>query len=122
MNGKLKKFKKAILLVSFLSASFILFNGCKKSEPQTSRTTAESKEKVAEYAADEHAATMVRTEGEVASAEVEQTICPVMGNPIDKQYFTEYRGKKVYFCCPACKPEFEYNPEKYLAKLPQFKQ
>jgi YHS domain-containing protein len=50
----------------------------------------------------------------------EQTICPVMGGKINKDIFTEYKGKKVYFCCPACKPEFEKNPEKYIDKLPQF--
>ena len=51
----------------------------------------------------------------------QQTTCPVMGLPINKDLFTVYKGKKVYFCCPGCKPEFEKNPEKYLAKLPQFK-
>jgi YHS domain-containing protein len=51
----------------------------------------------------------------------EQTTCPVMeGQPINKAVFTEYKGKKVYFCCESCKPEFEKNPEKYLGKLPQF--
>lgn len=50
-----------------------------------------------------------------------QTHCPVMGNPIDKKVFTEYRGKKVYFCCPACIEQFLAEPEKYLDKLPQFK-
>ncbi len=51
----------------------------------------------------------------------EQTTCPVMGSAINKDIFTEYKGKKVYFCCAGCKPEFEKNPEKYLGKLPQFK-
>ncbi len=51
-----------------------------------------------------------------------QKICPVMGGAINKDVFTMYKGKKVYFCCPGCKPEFEKNPEKYLAKLPQFKE
>lgn len=55
------------------------------------------------------------------AASIEQTICPVMAGPIDKNVFVEYKGKKVYFCCPACKGEFEKNPEKYIAKLPQFK-
>jgi YHS domain-containing protein len=50
----------------------------------------------------------------------EQTICPVMGNPIDKNIFVEYQGKKVYFCCKGCPDIFKANPEKYLAKLPQF--
>jgi len=51
-----------------------------------------------------------------------QKICPVMGGAINKDFFTIYKGKKVYFCCPGCKPEFEKDPEKYLAKLPQFKE
>ncbi len=55
-----------------------------------------------------------------AAAAAEQTLCPVMDKPIDKQYKTEYKGKTVYFCCPACKPEFDKDPEKYIAKLPQF--
>jgi len=57
----------------------------------------------------------------VISAAVEQTICPVMEGPVNKKIFTEYQGKKVYFCCPSCKADFEKNPEKYLPKLPQFK-
>jgi Cu(I)/Ag(I) efflux system membrane fusion protein len=52
----------------------------------------------------------------------EQTVCPVMGDKINKEIFMEYKGKKVYFCCPECKPKFEKDPEKYLANLPQFKQ
>lgn len=55
-----------------------------------------------------------------AKAEIEQTICPVMSSPIDKNVFVVYQGKKVYFCCTNCKAEFEKNPEKYLSKLPQF--
>ena len=48
----------------------------------------------------------------------EQTVCPVSGKPIDKQYSTVYKGKTVYFCCPKCKPMFEKEPEKYTDKLP----
>lgn len=51
----------------------------------------------------------------------QQTLCPVMGGPIDEQYFIEYKGKKVYFCCPGCDKLFLAEPEKYLDKLPQFK-
>ena len=62
------------------------------------------------------------TKAELPADEIgQQTTCPVMGLPIDKDLFTVYKGKKVYFCCPGCKPEFEKDPEKYLAKLPQFK-
>jgi Cu(I)/Ag(I) efflux system membrane fusion protein len=51
----------------------------------------------------------------------EQTLCPVMDNPINKDVFVEYKGKKVYFCCPGCDDAFLKEPEKYLDKLPQFK-
>ncbi len=50
----------------------------------------------------------------------EQTQCPVMGGPINKDYFIEYQGEKVYFCCPGCDELFLDNPEQYLDKLPQF--
>lgn len=60
--------------------------------------------------------------GQQAAADtVEQTLCPVMKAPINKDIFVEYEGKKVYFCCPGCPEEFTKNPEKYLADLPQFK-
>ena len=52
---------------------------------------------------------------------IEQTLCPIMGGQIDKKYFTVYKGKKVYFCCPGCEEKFNENPELYLDKLPQFK-
>jgi YHS domain-containing protein len=46
-----------------------------------------------------------------------QTRCPVTGNPIDKQYFADYNGKRVYFCCPACPATFKEDPDKYMKKL-----
>jgi Cu(I)/Ag(I) efflux system membrane fusion protein len=52
---------------------------------------------------------------------IEQTHCPIMGGPIDKNVFIEYQGKKVYFCCPGCEETFLKDPEKYLDKLPQFR-
>jgi YHS domain-containing protein len=45
-----------------------------------------------------------------------------MGGAINKEIFTEYKGEKVCFCCPACKPEFEKDPNKYISRLPQFNQ
>jgi YHS domain-containing protein len=55
------------------------------------------------------------------SAKIKQATCPVMGGAINENIFTEYQGKKVYFCCPPCADKFKANPEQYLAKLPQFK-
>ena len=43
-----------------------------------------------------------------------QTICPVMGNPINKEIFVDYQGKRAYFCCKGCIPEFNKDPEKYM--------
>jgi len=44
---------------------------------------------------------------------------------IDEEEFSEYEGKKVYFCCGTCKKSFDASP-KYIIKvagdtLPQFK-
>lgn len=47
----------------------------------------------------------------------EQTICPVTGEPIDKKVFTDYKGKRIFFCCADCIKEFKKDPEKYMKKL-----
>lgn len=43
-----------------------------------------------------------------------QTTCPVSGDPIDPRVFTEFEGKKVYFCCSMCIGTFKADPAKYL--------
>jgi len=48
---------------------------------------------------------------------ITQTICPVMGNPINKDIYTDYKGKRVYFCCNACVGTFNKDPEKYMKKM-----
>lgn len=47
----------------------------------------------------------------------EQTICPVMGAPINKNLYGDHKGERVYFCCMACPPQFEKNPQKYINKM-----
>lgn len=42
--------------------------------------------------------------------------CPVTGDQFTIAKDTvhaEYKGKHVYFCCPACKKSFDKDPEKY---------
>ncbi len=52
---------------------------------------------------------------------VANTVCPVMPDmKADPAIFTDYEGKRVYFCCRNCKAAFAKNPEKYLPRLPQF--
>jgi len=116
MNAKKKQLITMLLLAGLLLAGSVFVYGCKKSEPApaapAARTApaAPTAAKVAEDAA-----------SQVVKA-VEQTECPVMGGAINKAIFTEYKGKKVYFCCEPCKEKFEAAPEQYIAKLPQFKQ
>ncbi len=77
---------------------------------------------IAGTAKDAAADAQTKTETSVAAAG-EQTTCPVMvGKPIDKNLFVEYKGKKVYFCCKGCIAEFNKDPEKYVKLLPQFQQ
>lgn len=46
-----------------------------------------------------------------------QTKCPVMGGDIDPNIYTEYRGRRVYFCCRQCVGEFAKNPGRFASKL-----
>jgi len=96
------KSEKARIVIGFVLTTLLLIStfmitGCKKTQPAA---PVEIKD--------------------VASTETEQTTCPVMGGAINTNYFTEYKGKKVYFCCPSCIAVFEKEPEKYISKLPQF--
>jgi YHS domain-containing protein len=46
-----------------------------------------------------------------------QTTCPVMGGQIDKKLCVDYKGKRIYVCCPGCIDSVKNNPEKYIRKL-----
>jgi len=88
----------ALALIIFLMVGAFLLTGCKKkSEPVAPAGTKQ-----------------------VVSEATEQTTCPVMGGAINKKLYTEYKEKKVYFCCAGCKEKFDADPEKYISKLPQF--
>ena len=105
------------IVTSLLLGGLIMLNGCKKSEPAPSETSTET----VQHQGHEQIAKMEESAETVAAA-IEQTTCPIMDSPINKALYTEYKGKKVYFCCPGCKEKFEQEPEKYIAKLPQFSQ
>ena len=49
--------------------------------------------------------------------EANQTKCPVLGSPINKNTYVDSQRKRIYFCCPPCIEEFEKNPEKYMEQL-----
>lgn len=52
-----------------------------------------------------------------ALAEMVQDKCPVMGYQPNAELYTDYKGKRIYFCCASCPEEFKKDPEKYLKKL-----
>jgi YHS domain-containing protein len=118
MNSTNLKIWTMLLVAVVLSVGLLMINGCKKSEPESAETSMGTMEG---HEGHEHPAMETESSDETAAA-TEQKICPVMENPIDKDVFVEYQGKKVYFCCPECKAKFNADPEKYIAKLPQFKQ
>jgi YHS domain-containing protein len=52
-------------------------------------------------------------------ASPEQELCPVLGHPVDRTAYVDYRGVRIYFCCHLCTPKFLADPERYLPNLPQ---
>lgn len=46
-----------------------------------------------------------------------QTECPVLGGPIDKNLFVDYKGKRIYVCCAGCIETVNADPEKFLKIL-----
>jgi YHS domain-containing protein len=55
--------------------------------------------------------------GRIDSAPAAQTACPVMGFEIDREIFTDFKSKRIYFCCPACPPEFRKDPNSHMAEM-----
>lgn len=45
--------------------------------------------------------------------------CPVSGKDIVKDASVEYKGAKVYFCCPGCPDAFKGDTAKYASKANQ---
>ncbi len=109
------------IMIATLFGGLALLNGCKKSEPVApAPSSSGTMQSTQGHEGHDHTA-MADNTGEQVAAEVEQTTCPVMGGAINKDIFVEYKGKKVYFCCPGCEEQFNKEPEKYIAQLPQFK-
>jgi YHS domain-containing protein len=143
MKERRTKIGTMLLVTGLLIVGLIVQNGCKKSGPASPQTSAETMQEMhghegheheeheghegheghehEGHEGHEHMAMKTEPAKEIVSA-AEQTTCPIMGGAIDKAVFVEYQGKKVYFCCPGCEGKFEAEPEKYVVKLPQFKQ
>ncbi len=52
-----------------------------------------------------------------------QTTCPVSGEKLaEKEIFTDYEGRRIYFCCKKCRGTFNEDPQKFLKKMDQTSQ
>lgn len=98
--------------VVLLAAVSLLATGCGKEEPTgptstPAGTTAPSKTP----------ATPPAKAADAEAVQITQKLCPVMGGEIDKSIYTDYEGRRVYFCCEMCVDTFKNDPAKYLKKL-----
>ncbi|WP_029897630.1 YHS domain-containing protein [Desulfohalovibrio reitneri] len=55
--------------------------------------------------------------GTAMAKEMVQEKCPIMGYQPNEKLYTDYKGKRIYFCCPSCPEQFKKDPEKYMQKL-----
>jgi YHS domain-containing protein len=47
-----------------------------------------------------------------------QATCPVSGKKLEsKTVYTDYQGRRVYFCCQGCIGKLDADPQTYLKKL-----
>lgn len=54
---------------------------------------------------------------ELATASEETILCPVMPDKkIDRAFFVDYQGSRVYLCCNTCVKVFKKRPERYMKK------
>jgi uncharacterized membrane protein/YHS domain-containing protein len=65
------------------------------------------------------AQTIIENAAASSQAETGNMFCPVMTDEeIDPNFFSIYKGRKVYLCCKRCRTKFEADPEAYIANLP----
>ncbi len=46
-----------------------------------------------------------------------QELCPIMGGKINKKVYKDYKGHRVYFCCPGCDKPFMEDPDGHIGKM-----
>ncbi len=65
----------------------------------------------------EQVAEVVQTSGPAVPdgiIDLENTVCPVMGNPVREGVYVDWEGYRVHFCCAGCDDAFLSDPETYL--------
>ncbi len=49
-----------------------------------------------------------------------QVTCPVSGEELEtKDIYTDFEGRRIYFCCMKCLGTFSKDPQKFLKKMDQ---
>ena len=51
---------------------------------------------------------------ETAKTAKMQDSCPITGEKINRDIHVDYKGKRIYFCCPNCPELFMKEPEKFM--------
>lgn len=72
------------------------------------------------YASNAHAGEDAKgnaKDGQGGSAATLQMTCPITKMAINKKYFVDGAGQRIYACCPGCLPVIKKDPEAALAKL-----
>jgi len=86
--------------------------------PMPSQESQAAKEPAAVAPAPQAAETTESAPSEPAEAEAKpQTICPIMGWEVDKDFYIDHEGKRIYFCCSICIKRFAEEPDRYLRVL-----
>jgi len=103
--------KKALALVSFLFLFALVAGGL------TSEMVGTSEAEQPMLVAGSHAQGHGGAEAVAEDAAGPQRFCPLTGEAIDRTQFIDHEGKRVYFCCAACKAPFEKDPAKHIKSL-----
>jgi hypothetical protein len=99
-----------------------LFTACDKAKIKAPADSpaADAGKPAATSAADEIRAAMAKLSPEDRKIAEEQQICPVTDAPLgsmDAPFKVTFEDKPVFLCCEGCAPDFQSDPEMYLAKL-----
>ncbi len=52
-----------------------------------------------------------------AAVSTRQLLCPLMGEEIDKKYYVDHDGKRIYVCCAGCVKTMKKKPEQFIRRL-----